>query len=269
MTDTSSAPDGPDAGSVEDIRIVKFGTHYYITYAYRPFGPGRYWLNPGKVAGIYLYDFEMTDDLPIFLRKNYTASGLAVTQDFRTYKKLGRITQANIDNRDVILFPEKVNGQYVMVHRPMQWVGEEYGTEHPAMWISYSDDLLTWNNSELLITGQSNWEHIIGGSTPPLRTDEGWLVLYHGVGPDKYYRVGVMLLNIDNPSNVIARSPDFIMEPEEDYEFDGFYPGAIFPVGNVIVDDVLYVYYGAADKHCALATASLPELLEYVKAYPV
>ena len=112
-----------------------------------------------------------------------------------------------------------------------------------------------------------DWEKKIGGSTPPLKTEEGWLLLYHGVDSEGIYRVGVALLDLDNPSKVIARSPNYIMEPEYDYELNGFYKGCVFPTGNVIVGDTLYVYYGSADKYCCVATCSVKELLDYVLKY--
>ena len=106
----------------------------------------------------------------------------------------------------------------------------------------------------------------LGGSTPPLRTKDGWLVIYHGVGTkDSIYRVGAMLLDIDNPEKIIARSSDYLMEPEFDYEMKGVYSGCVFPTGNVIVGDTLYLYYGGADIYCCVATCSVEELLEHLR----
>jgi len=266
----SPNPNGPDYGCVEDARIVRFGEDYFITYAYRPFPPGRYWENEGNEAGIFLNGFSYGEDAPAAVRKNLTASALAMTRDFHTFRRLGRITRPDLDDRDVILFPEKINGKYVMLHRPMQWVGEEYGTEHPAIWIAFSDDLLTWGESQMLLKGGTTpWEYKVGGSTPPLKTDDGWLVLYHGVGEDKLYRIGALLLDLDDPTHILARTSDYLMEPEHDYEFEGYYKGVVFPTGNVIVDNTLYVYYGGADKYCCLATAPVDELLAYLKEQPV
>lgn len=260
----SPSIDGPDRGGVEDARIVKFGDEFYVTYAYRPFPPGRYWNFPHDVVALP----DAGTDAPAVYRKNIANSGLALTKDFKTWQRLGRLTQSNLDDRDVILFPEKINGNYAMLHRPKQWVGEEYGTEFPAIWITFSDDLMVWNNkSTLLLAGKDGtWEEKIGGSTPPLKTTEGWLIVYHGVekGGKGYYRVGVALLDLDDPTKVIARAPDYVMEPEHYYEIEGFYRGCVFPTGNVIVDDTLFVYYGGADKYVALATCSVQELLEYL-----
>ena len=204
----------------------------------------------------------------MFLRNNIANSGLIMTRDFRTWMRLGRITQSNLDDRDVILFPEKINNKYAMLHRPKEWVGPEYGTDYPAIWLKYSDDLLSWTGpSSLLIKGvEGGWDEKIGGGTPPLKTDKGWLVIYHGVENKGrgYYRVGAMLLDLDDPAKVIGRTKHWIMEPEHYYELEGAYRGCVFPTGNVIIDNTLYVYYGAADKYIGLATADVNELVDYI-----
>ncbi|MFD2673618.1 glycoside hydrolase family 130 protein [Marinicrinis sediminis] len=261
----SPSPDGPDAGCVEDARIVEFDDQFYVTYAYRPFPPGRYWeFGPDEVLS-----FDVGEHAPSVLKKNTANSGLLISKDLRTYQRLGRITQSRLDNRDVIIFPEKINDQYYMLHRPKEWIGEEYGCEYPGIWISWSDDLMEWRHDKLLLKGEYDWERKIGGSTPPLRTDEGWLTLYHGVDDEGIYRVGVFLLDLADPTKVIARAPHFIMEPEHDYEWEGFYKGCVFPTGNVIVEDTLYVYYGGADKYVGVATCPVQEILDFVKKYPV
>jgi predicted GH43/DUF377 family glycosyl hydrolase len=170
----------------------------------------------------------------------------------------------------VILFPEKVNGKYALLHRPKQYVGPEYGVDFPSIWIKFSDDLVSWEDkaSHLLITGRpGTWEEKIGGSTPPILTDEGWLMLYHGVadGGKAEYNVGALLLDRDDPLKVIARTPDPILSPEHSYETDGFYCRCIFPCGNVVVGGTLYVYYGAADRYVGVATCPLQQLLDYLK----
>jgi predicted GH43/DUF377 family glycosyl hydrolase len=255
------SPAGPDGGSVEDARIVKFDGTFYVTYAYRPYPPGRYW-----EGGVH-HPPSLPETAPIVERANQTNTGLAATTDFRAWRRLGRITQAGVDNRDVIIFPEKIGGRFVMLHRPMQWVGPEYGCDHPAMWLAFGDDLLTWGDDILLARGEQEWECKIGGSTPPLRTDAGWLILYHAVGPDSFYRVGIMMLDLERPQRIIARAPTFIMEPEFEYETRGLYNGCVFPVGNVVVDGTLFVYYGAADRFVCCATAPLDELVSFVLHY--
>jgi predicted GH43/DUF377 family glycosyl hydrolase len=257
------SPDGPDGGCVEDARIVKFDGIYYVTYAYRPYPPGRYWeADRGYTRP------KLPATAPAVERTNATSSGLAATKDFRTWRRLGRITRAGLDNRDVILFPEKIGGRYVMLHRPDQWVGPDYGCEQLSIWLAFGDDLLSWGDDVLLATGEQQWESgKLGGSTPPLRTDAGWLTIYHAVGSDWRYRVGVMMLDLEDPRRVVARAPDFIMEPEAKHETEGIYAGCVFPTGNVVVDGTLFVYYGAGDRFVGCATAPIQELVDYVMQY--
>lgn len=257
--------DGPDTGGVEDARIVKFGDEFYVTYAYRPYPPGRYWTFPHDVVRMP----DVGPYAPAVYRKNIANSGMALTKDFKKWHRLGRVTQTNLDDRDVILFPEKIHDKFAMLHRPKEWIGEGYGCKYPSVWITFSDDLMVWNEkSHLLLQGiEGTWEEKVGGSTPPMRTKDGWLLLYHGVekGGKGYYRVGAALLDLDDPTKVIARTKNFIMEPEYKYETEGLYNGCVFPTGSVIVKDTLYVYYGAADKFVCVATCKLSELLEYIK----
>jgi predicted GH43/DUF377 family glycosyl hydrolase len=127
---------------------------------------------------------------------------------------------------------------------------------------------MSWSESVLLAKGEADWECKIGGSSPPLRTPRGWLVIYHAVDAKGVYRVGVMMLDLKDPSKVIARSPDPIMEPEADFEWNGIYPhGVVFPTANVVVDDVLYVYYGCADESIGVATADFPALVAHVMQF--
>ena len=256
----SPSEDGPDAGCIEDPRIVKLDGHFYITYAYRAYKPKQYWLSANNAA------YSPNDQsLPPLFGHNMTASGLLVSDDLRSFRRLGRITRPDVDDRDVILFPEKIDGRYVMLHRPMQWVGPEYGTDYPAIWISFSDDLLSWSESVLLAKGREDWECKIGGSTPPLRTPHGWFVIYHAVDSEGVYRVGVLMLDLRDPTKVIARTPEPVMEPEAHHEWNGLYPhGVVFPTANVVVDDRLFVYFGCADQTIGVATANFPDLVEFV-----
>jgi len=257
---------GFDGGCVEDPRIVKMDEWYYVTYASRPFPPGQYWLEEKSAFKPPV----CPPDFPWFLRKNASATYLGLTKDFKTWYRAGRMTRPDADDRDMILFPEKIRGRYVMMHRPMNWVGPQYGIEHPSVWISTSLDILVWENSRLLAKAEYPWEGgKIGGNTPPIRTPHGWLTLYHAVGEDKFYRLGAMLLDLEDPSIVRYRSRDWLLQPETDYELAGFYPGVCFPCGKVVIGDTLFVYYGGADKFVGLATCKLAELLGYLMACPV
>jgi len=253
--------DGPDAGCVEDPRIVKFGDCFYVTYAFRPVPPGRYWT--------FAHDVVRQPDCdgfaPRAYRDNLGGTALACTRDFRHFRRLGRLTSPVLDDRDVILFPEKIGGKFAMLHRPKDYRGLQF----PSIWLKFSDDLLDWAGAEdhLLIEGiPGTKEEKIGGSTPPILTDRGWLVLYHGVadGGLSKYTVWAMLLDRDNPLRVLARTTAPILEPEMPYECEGLYPGCVFPVGNVVKDGTLYVYYGAADKYVGVATCPLDDLLNHL-----
>ncbi|MDD3114042.1 MAG: hypothetical protein PHT56_06620 [Candidatus Izemoplasmatales bacterium] len=252
--------EGADGGCCEDPRLVKFGDWYYLTYASRPYAPGRYWLDVPKPW------IDPPQSGPAYLKYNNSATFLAITQDFRHYKKLGRMTDSRLDDRDVILFPETIDGKFVRLSRPMNWAGKGFENEKPAIWIAYSGDVLEWGSPALLMKGETWWESKkIGGSCPPIKTEYGWFHLYHGVAEkDDSYRVGAILLDLKNPSKIIARTKDPIFEPEAPYEQSGVYNGCVFPTGNVVKDNILYVYYGAADKHVGVATVEFSKLIDYL-----
>jgi predicted GH43/DUF377 family glycosyl hydrolase len=255
-----------DAGSVEDARVVKFGNWYFITYAAVPVLPGQYWLNAGGRFQLP----EQNDAFPIGLRNNWTRTGLLITKDFRQVLRAGYLSDPTVDDRDVIIFPEKVGGKFVTLHRPMQWCGPGYPCAEPAIWIAFSDDLLQHKELRLLAQSVYPWEASkIGGAAPPLKTPDGWLMLYHAVGADNRYRVGAMLLDLADPTCVLARTPEPIYEPAAWYETDGIYQGIAFPCGNVVIDGTLFVYYGGADQYCGVATCALADLLAHLRACPV
>lgn len=260
----ASTPDDADGGCVEDPRIAEINGLYYITYAARAYAPGRYWLDNAPYPPIYLDGSSVySETLPYYASKNITATFLAVTDDFRRFKRLGRITEATVDDRDVVLFPEKVNGKYVVISRPK--FGCDDRVKMPSIWISFRKDLLEYEKPELLMTGRTRWEtQRIGAGTTPIKTEYGWFMLYHGVDDKGIYRVGAVLMALDDPRRIVARTDDFLMEPEFDYECQGLYNGCVFPTGTVVKDGTLYVYYGCADKYVALATADFDELLKYL-----
>jgi predicted GH43/DUF377 family glycosyl hydrolase len=262
----SPSVDGFDASTIQDPRMVKIGDWYYVTYAARHFPFGQFWASE---EDRYRWP-ESPPDFPCYLRNNATLTGLLLTQDFKSWIRAGVLTDPLLDDRDVILFPEKIGGKYWMLRRPLQWCGPEYGCEHPSIWISSADDLLGFRDATLLAKQEFAWEaDKIGANTPPIKTPHGWLTIYHAVGDDKFYRLGALLLDLEDPTLVRYRTRDWIMQPEADFEIDGYYRGCVFPCGKVVIDGTLYVYYGAADKYCGVATCELAELLDYLLAFPV
>ncbi len=257
----SPDPNGPDAGCIEDPRLVKMGGYYYLTYAARAFAPGQYWTEKPLYSG-FKPEFG-----PTFLQENNSVTHLAISTDLINWKKLGRIGDSRFDDRDLYIFPEKVGGKFVRLSRPMEWCGEGFENENPAIWISFSDDLMEWEKPTLLMKGEAWWENKkIGGSTPPILTEKGWLVLYHGVAKkDGAYRVGAVILDKEDPTKILYRTKDFLAEPEFSFETDGYYTGCVFPTGICNVDGTLYIYYGAADKYVCVATIGEKELLDYME----
>jgi len=235
----------------EDPRITQIGNKFYITYVAlsKPAHKGG---GPPKTA-------------------------LATTTDFINFERQGIITPEGAEDKDVVLFPEKINGKYVMLHRPSNWIRPDYSPENPSIWITYSDDLKNWNDHKVVIEPEREWEGgKIGVGPPPIKTDKGWLLIYHGSSwlpnskfknyrgklYDRIYKAGAVLLDIEDPSKIIGKTKGPILDPEEDYEIFGDVPNVVFPEGTVVRGDELFVYYGAADKTCCLATCKLEELIE-------
>lgn len=254
---------GFPGGSVEDARVVKMDGKIYLVYALQPY-EFDCWPSGDGVPDYQTYRYKGWKDCA---RPMITQSGIAISEDGINFKQLGYTTPKEIDDRDNALFPEKINGEYALLRRPMDYVGPEYGTEQPGIWISYSDDLLEWSEAKPVAFAENDWEGgKIGASTTPIKTEEGWLLIYHGVDSTSTYRVGVMLLDLNNPEKVIGRSKDFIMEPVEYYEkFGLIIPNVVFPTDNVVKDDILYIYYGCCDTAIGLATVKVDELVAHIK----
>ena len=163
-------------GSVQDPRVVRIADNYYMTFASRrfawnisPTGLGAPDSSQAQFPG-----FEPSTD------RNQTRSGIAISKDRLHWEFIGWATPEQVDDRDVILFPEKINGRFALLRRPIGFVDTDTGhsEEHTSILISYSTDLRTWREPEVVIRPQFKWEdNRIGGSTPPLRTEHGWLVL--------------------------------------------------------------------------------------------
>ncbi len=260
--------EGFDGATIQDPRIIKMGDWFYITYAARHFPFGQFWIP--EVRQKYVKP-NVPVEFPHYLKTNATLTGLAMTQDFRHWIRAGWLTDPLLDDRDVILFPEKINGKFAMLRRPLEWVGPQYGTDQACAWISFADDLmgLAHAPARLVIKNKYPWEvYKMGFNTPPIKTPHGWFVIYHAVGADKFYRLGAVLLDLNDPSKVLHRTPDWLMQPEKDYEIEGFYRGVCFPCGAVVADGTLFVYYGGGDKFCAVATCNFDEMVRHLLKCP-
>jgi predicted GH43/DUF377 family glycosyl hydrolase len=264
----SPSVEGFDGATIQDPRITKMGDWFYVTYACRHYPFGQFWIPGGRDA--YATP-DCAPEFPRYLRTNATLTGLALTRDFHTWIRAGWLTDPNLDDRDVILFPEKINGKFVMMHRPLEWIGPAYGVEHASAWITELDDLLGFRpgRSRLLLQNKYPWETAkLGINIPPIKTPHGWFTIYHALGQDKFYRLGALLLDLEDPGKVLHRTPDWIMQPETDYEIEGFYRGVCFPCGAIVKQGVLFVYYGGGDKYCAVATCDFDAMLQHLLACP-
>ena len=183
---------------------------------------------------------------------------MASTDTFFTWRRHGVVIPGP-DNKDAAIFPEQVGGRYLMFHRIP-----------PDIWLASSDDLLHWDDyRKVMAPRPGNWDALkIGAGGPPLKTERGWLVIYHGVSPDKVYRLGVALLDLEDPTKVIGWPADSILEPEEPWEREGDVPNVVFTCGTAEIADRYLVYYGGADKVIALATADKHALLDFAAHGP-
>ncbi|MCD6310303.1 MAG: glycosidase [Candidatus Eremiobacteraeota bacterium] len=156
-----------------------------------------------------------------------------------------------VSNKDAAILPEKVNGKYVLIHRIS-----------PHIWIGYSDDLENWFGNKIIMSPESDWEYLrIGLGSQPIKTEKGWLVVYHGIDRDCVYRLGFVFLDLDDPEKIIYRSRNPIFEPVERFELFGNVPDVVFTCGAVIQDDRLFVYYGGADQVIGVATIDMNNIL--------
>jgi beta-1,4-mannooligosaccharide/beta-1,4-mannosyl-N-acetylglucosamine phosphorylase len=194
--------------------------------------------------------------------------GLGVTDDFETFTRLERPLMPF--NRNGVLFPRKIGGEYVLLSRPSDSGHTPFGD----IVLSHSPDLVYWGKHRWVMGkgGQSWWQGVkIGAGPVPIETSEGWLLIYHGVsGPCNgfVYSVGAALLDLDDPSQVRYRTRDYLLTPERDYETVGFVPNVCFPCAALADADTgrVAIYYGAADTYTALAFFQVDELLAYLKA---
>lgn len=250
---------GFDEGTVEDPRIVKIDDEFLLTYAYRPYTYNCY----PTGTGLPVYE-PLKGVLDEGINNTLTAICRSKNlYDFETVSVLGGVE----DERDVILFPEKINGKYAMLRRPKIKNQAYKGILEPSIWISYSDDLVEWSDPVLLARPKFDWEAgKIGGGSTPIKTEKGWVIFYHGVNENNEYKVGVMLCDLEDPTIVISRSSSPILEPTESYEKEGIIlPNVVFPTGNVLKDNEIKLYYGVCDTAIALASINVDDLFTYLE----
>jgi predicted GH43/DUF377 family glycosyl hydrolase len=228
------------------------------------------WLLPeGENENFGIEDARVTEIDKTYYA-NFTAASsdgyvtsMVKTKDFIKIDRMGIIFPPL--NKDVALFPEKIDGKYFALHRP-----EVAPFGKPSIWIASSPDLVNWGEHHVLFRPDgSKWnEAKIGGGPPPIKTEKGWLIIYHGVGlrgkeESEYYSLSALLLDLEDPKKIIGyKSPIFI--PEMEYETDAFVKNVVFSNGAVLQAETnnLLVYYGAGDESIGLASISLHEILE-------
>ncbi len=211
---------------MEDPRITQIGDTYYINYT--------------------------------AVSPNGAATALIITKDFESYERKGIIFLP--ENKDVTIFPEKINGKYYCFNRP---VPKGIGT--PDIWLAESEDLVHWGHHEHFYGVSDGWEDgRIGGGAPPLKTPKGWLKIYHAADKNNRYCLGAFLLDLKDPGKIIAKSEEPLLEPQEDYEVNGFFGGVVFTCGAVMDADMIKIYYGAADDSICMAEMSLEDIYKHL-----
>lgn len=198
----------------------------------------------------------------VAVSRHGAATALASTRDFRSFERHGVVFPP--ENKDVVLFPERVDGRFVALHRPNP--NQHFAA--PEIWLGFSPDLRHWGAHQPLLGATGRWDlGRVGGGTPPIRTERGWLCIYHGNdrAPDGegvgVYSAGALLLDVEQPGRIRGLAGR-IMVPETAFETRGFVPNVVFPTGLIPRGDSLWVYYGAADESCGVVELSLPEVLE-------
>lgn len=221
-----------DARGVEDPRVTRFEGRFYMAYtAY-----GRLGAHPqggAAASGI----------TPMF----------AVSDNLIVWERLGPLLEGE-DNKDHALFPRRIGGRAVSFHR-----------RPPSIWLAFSDDLRHWtDHAEVMGPRPGLWDgKRIGAGGPPIETDAGWLIIYHGYDERHVYSLGTALLDRNDPRRVLKRPKPSILEPRETWEVRGDVPNVVFSCANPVVDGTVYVYYGGADRVIGLATAKLQDLLDW------
>jgi predicted GH43/DUF377 family glycosyl hydrolase len=213
---------------IEDCRVTQIGDIYYLTYTQvSPHGVG---------------------------------IGLSSTSDWRSIRQHGMMLPPH--NKDCAIFSGKIAGRYYALHRPSSpLLGGNY------IWLAESPDLEHWGQHRCVAHSRPGmWDSVrVGAGAAPIRTSEGWLEIYHGADANHRYCLGALLLDLEQPWKVLARSEDPIMEPTAEYERTGFFGNVIFTNGHLVDGDMLTIYYGASDSVICGARFSIPEILQSLR----
>ena len=247
----------------------KDGIHWDINHDPIEFECG----NTDDIESTYKYDPRVTwieDRYWITWCNGYKGQptiGIGYTFDFQTFYQCENAFLPF--NRNGVLFPEKINGLYAMLSRPSDSGHTPFGD----IYVSYSPDMKFWGQHRLIMRPtpfeDSAWQCLkIGAGPIPIKTEEGWLVFYHGVirTCNGYrYSMGAALLDLEQPDKVLHRSMEYLLAPATLYELTGDVPGVVFPCAALTEGDRCTIYYGAADTHVAMAHCHISELLEWLK----
>jgi len=205
------------------------------------------------IEGVYYISY-------VAVSANGIVTALAATEDFRSFERKGIIFCP--DNKDVVIFPESVGGEYYALHRPVSSL-----FSRQDMWISRSPDLVSWGEHRRLMgVREGFWDEMkIGAGAVPVKTKKGWLEVYHGADQQNRYCLGAVLLDSNRPWKVKARSNEPILKPEADYEMEGFFGDVVFSCGLLYEQEKLKIYYGASDTSICYAEIGVEEVFENLK----
>lgn len=209
---------------IEDCRVSKIAETYYLTYT--------------------------------AVSANGVGVGLRTTTDWKTFDNKGMIFPPH--NKDCAIFEDLIDNKFYALHRPSSpQIGGNY------IWLAESFDGVHWGNHKCILkTRNDMWDSArVGAGAAPIKTEKGWLEIYHGANAENKYCLGAFLMDIDDPSKVIARTIDPIMVPTEEYELNGFFGYVVFTNGHIVNGDTLTIYYGAADEFVCGAHFSIAEIL--------
>ena len=201
--------------------------------------------------------------------------GLASTDDFERFKFIGIVSDD--DTRNGVLFPEKINGKYLRFERPNKVQLDNGPASGNTIYLSESENLFNWRLVKPVMAGRFHyWDENIGSGPPPVKTQEGWLHIYHGIAThfasSNIYQAGAALDDLNDPSVVLFRSKNNILEPRELFELVGQVPNVVFPSGMIVEEydsegfalpsSKVFIYYGSADTVVGLALSTVGELIE-------